>query len=215
MWFPGILGLAAQRIAEEFKRPVFLWGKEGGETIKGSCRSDGTVNIHELMGRTKDAFIDFGGHEFSGGFSVAGDKIHFLEDALNKCMSDVPRKTRADDGAEIDAECLLGEITWDMFRDIQRVAPFGKGNPRPLFLFKNITVTGVNYFGKEKGHVRLTVGDGAGSSVSAIKFFAASDDLFAQCESGSRINLMAHVEKSIFRNIPELRLRIINVSFAV
>ena len=115
----------------------------------------------------------------------------------------------------IDGECLLGEVTWDMFRDIQRVAPFGKGNPRPLFLFKNITVTGVNYFGKEKGHVRLTVGDAAGSSVSAIKFFAASDDLFAQCEPGSRINLVAHVEKSIFRNISELRLRIVYMARVV
>ena len=214
-WFPGILGLAAQRIAEEFKRPVFLWGKEGGETIKGSCRSDGTINIHELMGHAKDAFLDFGGHEFSGGFSVANDRIHFLEDALNGCLHEVPRKKSAEGNVGIDGECLLGEVTWDMFRDIQRVAPFGKGNPRPLFLFKNITVTGVNYFGKEKGHARLTVGDEASSSVSAIKFFGAGDDFLVQCEPGSRINLMAHIEKSIFRNIPELRLRIVDVSFAV
>ena len=79
----GILGLVAGKISDQHKRPVFVWGKDENDCIKGSCRSDGSVSVVELMAETKEYFLEYGGHELAGGFTVHNDKIHFLEDALS------------------------------------------------------------------------------------------------------------------------------------
>jgi len=84
-WRVGILGLIAGKVCDEFDRPVFVWGREGtnGDTVvKGSCRSNGSINVVELMQSGKENFLDFGGHELAGGFSAAQDSIHFLEEKL-------------------------------------------------------------------------------------------------------------------------------------
>jgi len=91
-WQPGILGLAANTLMNEYKRPVFLWGRGEGETIKGSCRSNGSINVVQCMAEARDLFLDFGGHECAGGFSVHGEKIHFLEDALLEAYTKIQKK---------------------------------------------------------------------------------------------------------------------------
>ena len=83
IWRVGVLGLVAGKISDEYKKPVFVWGKDENDCIKGSCRSDGSVSIVELMMETRESFIDFGGHELAGGFTVHNDKIHFLEETLS------------------------------------------------------------------------------------------------------------------------------------
>ena len=88
-WRIGVLGLVAGKICDQHKRPVFVWGKDENDCIKGSCRSDGSVSVVELMGDCKDSFLDYGGHELAGGFTVHDDKIHFLEEALSKSFNKV------------------------------------------------------------------------------------------------------------------------------
>ena len=76
-WRPSLLGLAANTCAGEFKRPVFLWGRDGSDVIKGSCRSEGISNIVEIMkGVPSGVFLQYGGHHHSGGFAVGNDQIH-------------------------------------------------------------------------------------------------------------------------------------------
>jgi single-stranded-DNA-specific exonuclease len=78
----GVLGLVAGKISDEHQKPVFVWGRDENDCIKGSCRSDGSVSVFELMTKNRESFIDFGGHELAGGFTVHDEKIHFLEEAL-------------------------------------------------------------------------------------------------------------------------------------
>mgnify|MGYP001585479549 FL=1 len=69
-WRVGVLGLVAGKISDKCKKPVFVWGKDENDCIKGSCRSDGSVSVVELMTETRESFVDFGGHELAGGFTV-------------------------------------------------------------------------------------------------------------------------------------------------
>ncbi|MEI8270976.1 MAG: single-stranded-DNA-specific exonuclease RecJ, partial [bacterium] len=86
-WRIGVLGLVAGKLMDEYQKPVFVWGKDENDLIKGSCRSDGSVSIVELMTHNKDAFLEYGGHELAGGFTVHNDKVHFLEDVLSESFS--------------------------------------------------------------------------------------------------------------------------------
>src|SRR3989338_10575952 len=70
-WHPGVLGLAANKIVEHYNRPAFLWGQGGGDNAKGSCRTDGSVNLVNLMRAMPEGyFSEFGGHSMAGGGSL-------------------------------------------------------------------------------------------------------------------------------------------------
>jgi len=77
-WQVGILGIVASKIMDQYDKPVFVWGKDDNDIIKGSCRSPGSVSLVELMSHTEEYFLEYGGHELAGGFSVHNEKIHFL-----------------------------------------------------------------------------------------------------------------------------------------
>ncbi len=211
-WRPGILGLVATRLVEDFKKPAFVWG--GGESghLKGSCRSDGTVNVVELMTQVSaGTFVDVGGHEFSGGFSVSRERVHFLEEELIRVYDSVKKSTSHTPLYNIDAELPVSAVTWDTYASIEKLAPFGVGNPKPVFMFRDVTVESVAFFGKERNHVRLKVSSGNARS-DAIGFFFQKE-LFPEVsfEKGARIHLVGSIEKSTFGSRRELRLRIVDV----
>ena len=82
-WRIGVLGIVASKIVDEYKRPVFVWGSDGSDTLRGSCRSFGGINLVETMSLLPaDSLLEFGGHAFAGGFSVSHEMIHLLEDSI-------------------------------------------------------------------------------------------------------------------------------------
>ena len=79
-WKPSLLGLAANTLMQENFCPVFLWGREGENILKGSCRSFGGISLVNLMKSLPEGLLlNYGGHSLSGGFSVSHEKIHLLE----------------------------------------------------------------------------------------------------------------------------------------
>lgn len=212
LWRPALLGLVANSLTEKYKRPVFLWGRDGGETLKGSCRSWGGVNVVSLMEAVSHIFIDFGGHAFSGGFSLLSEKVHTFESALLQAYTLLPKGA---DGSEpecfIDTAFSLDDVSWATYAHIEKLAPFGEDNPKPVFLFKNTLISAVEQFGKEKNHLRLVCERDDGTSVSAIGFFSSPENFSTVLKTGIRVDLVAAMEKSLFRYTPELRLRIVDI----
>jgi single-stranded-DNA-specific exonuclease len=210
-WRPSILGLAANSIAEEYNKPVFLWGREDGVHIKGSCRSDGVTNLVKIMEGARGALLDFGGHKMSGGFSVEHDKIHALEEALLQSTEALGNEAQEKEKIYIDSELSLDDITWKNSDFIERLSPFGVGNPKPLFLFKNIEIQEVKEFGKQKNHLELIFQNSKNKKIPAIGFFMLIEDFGSKLGKGKTINLVASIEKSTFKYNPELRLRIVDI----
>ena len=209
-WRPGVLGLVAGKITEEYERPSFVWGGESPAGLKGSCRSDGSVNVVELMREVTTSFVDFGGHELAGGFSVSAESVHFLEDALIEAYNRTKREREASAGAMIDATLALNEVNMKNHADIERLAPFGCDNPKPVFRFANVTIAAMKQFGKEKNHLELIVQEG-NFKTKAIAFFHAAGDYTVTLAVGASVTLLASFELSYFLGRPELRLRIVDI----
>lgn len=205
-WRPALVGLAANTLAESFARPVFLWGRDGREVIKGSCRSDGVTSVVALMRAAGDAFLEFGGHHASGGFSVHHDHIHTLEGRLNAAYEAVRAEEVPPSEVTIDATLTLQDVTDALVRDLIALAPYGEGNPKPLFAFRDVTPDRVEQFGKGKDHARVQFG-----SLEAIAFFADPESFAEPLVAGKPVTLVAHVERSYFMNRPRTRLRIVDV----
>jgi len=116
-WRPSLVGLVAGALAEEYGRPAFLWGRDGNDVIKGSCRSDGIISTLRLMEGTATSFIGFGGHHFSGGFSVTDQKIHTLIDDLTNVYESLGAAAFAEENISvIDADISLEDITDGLLR---------------------------------------------------------------------------------------------------
>lgn len=215
-WRPSLLGIAATSVVETYGRSVCLWGEDGG-LIKGSCRSDGTVNIVTLMAAVKDSFIDFGGHEMSGGFSLAPEAVHAFPEKLEQALAEILAGSQEKEAvaAVIPGSLTLAEINDGAFDALRMLSPFGMGNPKPLFRFHQIAVSRIDHFGKAKEHVRITFSDDSGSTADAIAFFvsrASFKDVLALLSVGDRCTLDASLERSHFRGKKELRLRIENIA---
>lgn len=216
-WRPSLLGLAANSCAEEFRRPVFLWGRDGGGGIKGSCRSEGISNVVELMrGVPTGVFTEFGGHKHSGGFGVISESIHHLEERLNEVARkvDTDPESQKKEALEADYELKIDDVDSRLYEDVNRLAPFGTGNPKPVFLFRNVVPSSVRLFGKGNEHVELVFNKSNGVRVPAISFFGAVEEWSGKAEAGRKMDLLASVEKSMFRNRPEIRLRIADVIYS-
>ena len=212
-WRVGILGIVAGKICDEFDRPVFVWGREGtnGDTVvKGSCRSNGAVNVVRLMEASSEHFLDFGGHELAGGFSIMQDSVHFLEEKLTVTYETIKTDGGAV-GTTIDATLTLADVNEKNSALITSLAPFGLGNPKPTFLFPAVTVTAMKQFGKEKNHLEITVSDPTKKNCTAMSFFADPETFSQKISVGMPIDLIATIEKSFFAGRTTLRLRIVDI----
>jgi single-stranded-DNA-specific exonuclease len=210
-WRPALLGLVANTLVEDYRKPVFVWGREGNNILKGSCRSDGSVDLSALMHEARSVFSDFGGHREAGGFAVALEKVHLLENELERAYERVRQEREKEEPKyRVDAALSLDEVGEELWRSVARLAPFGVGNPKPLFLFECLRVSLVELFGRERQHLKLIFQKKNGERVSAVKFYSTPDD-FDGLAAGQQVNILAHLEQSFFRSVPELRLRLVDI----
>lgn len=215
-WRPSLLGLVANNLAEEFNKPAFLWGRDGDGIIKGSCRSGDTVSVVDIMHKTKiGTLLQYGGHFASGGFAVSNEAVHHLDDHLNSAFDLLVREDVKIEPDYIDMEIPLEMVNWSTYGQLEKLAPFGVGNAKPLFIFKDIKIAGIKEFGKEKNHLELSFKKENNQSINAMGFFMTVDQFKNKDDKaikiGDIINLIATMEKSMFRGRTELRLRIVDI----
>lgn len=214
-WRPGLLGLVANSVAEEYQRPVFLWGREGSNILKGSCRA-GRPDVHllKLMQAATDTFVQFGGHRASGGFSVNEEAIHSLEERVNAAYASLDFAA-LDEDIRADRELSIPEARPQFLKMLERLSPHGMGNPKPSFVLRDVTVRDVSWFGKSGEHLRLRLVPNElsfeGDSIEAISFYAKRQ-LGAACanlETNQTKTLLATLERDLFTRGQPVRLRIV------
>lgn len=215
-WRPALLGLVANTIADEYERPVFLWGREGNMSLKGSFRSGGFTQTMELLRTAENIFAQFGGHAAAGGFTVRDTEIFFLEDRLVEAHAKLLEGKTIEDALERRADAVITplEATHNFLKKIERLAPFGMDNPKPVFMLREVTAREISRFGKAQEHLKLKIEvNESAATIDAVTFFVKgptariADTLVA----GSRINLLAHLERDTFSRGAPVRLRLLDI----
>src|SRR5581483_5168433 len=110
-----------------------------------------------------------------------------------------------------DLTITLPEISWTLYKEVSRLAPFGAENPKPIFLLSNIAIASVKKFGKEQNHVEVTLSSEWGQRVRAFDFFKTPESFSHTPESGKSAHVMATLERDSFRGPAKLALRIIDI----
>ena len=176
-WHPGVVGIVASRMVEKYYRPaVMLTTLEG--VAKGSARSIAGVNIHQALKMVEDKLLQFGGHKYAAGVSIDLDRIDEFRAAFNTVVKEMLTEDLLTPEIHIDTEINLSELTPKFLRVLKQFAPFGPQNMRPMFLTKQVQVTGLpRIVGKD--HLRFKVkkegvtfdciGFGLGSLLEKVK----------------------------------------------
>lgn len=209
-WRPSLVGLAANKLAEEYGRPVFLWGTDGNGTFKGSCRSGGSVSVVKLMQAASHVFIESGGHHASGGFSVKEEHIFTFGEELLRAMTELGDTISVEEEIVIDAELRLDDVNELLVNELNQLAPYGTGNPKPLFVFRSVTPASVGTFGKTNEHTKLVFITEKGK-LEAVAFFKTLEQFENLPQVDTPCDLVAHVEQSFFMGRQQIRLRIVEI----
>ncbi len=192
-WRPGVLGLVANKLMETEHVPVFLWGRHGETSLKGSCRSDGSVHVVEMMRAAAHVFEGFGGHEIAGGFSLLEERAHELAPTLEAAYASTRREPK-DEVIFIDLELSVEEADKTL-KEIAPLAPFGVGNPKPLLAFRNVTISKIKTFGKHSEHLELIISStNSFRQLSAIAFFSTPETFQNTPRENIQCDVVGHIE---------------------
>ena len=161
-------GIIAGRVKEKYYRPsVIIVGR--GDVVRGSCRSVDGYNIYEALFACRDLLPAFGGHPMAAGLTIAPDDIDELRSRLNSSfpIESVPLEPQR----RIDCPLLPSQTSLDLAQELTRLAPFGKGNPCPLFAAKSLSLTRISVLGKNENVLRWYLRQPDGQSCEAIDFY--------------------------------------------
>jgi single-stranded-DNA-specific exonuclease len=159
-WHPGVVGIVASKLVEEYGRPTVLIGLDG-DTGKGSGRSIAAFHLYNALVECQEWLIGFGGHEHAAGIRIHRHQVRPFEEALNRVACQLLTETDCMPLLGIDAEVQLEDVDDTFLRFIERLEPFGEGNAQPVLLARGVTVVGApSLVGKEQQHLRLTLRQG-------------------------------------------------------
>lgn len=204
-WHPGVVGIAASKIAETYWRPTWLFEKKDG-ICKGSARSIPGFDVTDAMSSASKLFLKFGGHRAAGGFTFEEKN----EDALREALTEYAMKQRElrpdlwESRVEYDCGLPLDLARMDLAESLQQLRPYGHGFDTPQFVISG-TIDEIRHYNDkktgEKKHSAVFVSHD-GSPAQKIMFF---NDVI-QIPEGDAAQFLVQVEKDHFRGIPQLKL---------
>lgn len=170
-WHPGVVGIVAGRLRERWRKPVIVIGVDGVNRLgKGSGRSQPGMNLGQAVQAAwhEGLLLAGGGHAMAAGLTVRSDNIGLLRNFLNDRLACEQLHAEAIDVVDIDALIDPSSASRELFEDFERLAPFGPGNPEPLFALCGVQAR--EPVAMNGGHVRCRLVGPDGSSVKAISW---------------------------------------------
>ena len=155
----GVIGLVAGKLVDEFYKPAIIISL-GPELCQGSCRSIAEFDVTAALGECHNLLTTFGGHPLAAGFTVTRQNLAQLEECITRLATDQLGQLDLRPEIVIDAELPLSTFTGETFNLIQKLSPFGRGNPQPTFLTRQVEVIECRNFGNQGEWLRLKLKQG-------------------------------------------------------
>ncbi|MFC1861912.1 single-stranded-DNA-specific exonuclease RecJ [Chloroflexota bacterium] len=203
--FPvGIAGLVASRLSEEFYRPAIVI-RTGERFSGGSCRSIPEFNIILALTQCSSLFTHFGGHAQAAGFTLPTRNLPRLQQALLQLATTQLEGIDLRPKLDIDTEVMLSDLGGDTLLAIQKLAPFGRGNPVPSFLSRRVEIIDCHAMGNNGEHLRLKLRQG-GTVWDAVGFRLGN----YLTEASSPLDIVYNLEVDRWGGEERLRLNILD-----
>ncbi len=202
-WEEGIIGLVAGKVTEEYERPCIVLSIRDGN-VKGSSRSTSKLDITKTLGMFSKYLEKFGGHFQAAGLSLKEENLREFVDEIKKYVNSLDFSIEKD--LNIDFEVDLKEIRLDTVKQISELKPFGNGNPEPVFSTNNLKVSGMNYVGVEKNHLKINLGDEKKETVGAIMFSVKEN--IRRIKVGDKVDIAYTLSSKPFNGMDQIDIKI-------
>ena len=166
-WHHGVIGIVASKIQDRYSRPCIVISVEK-EVGKGSARSIKSFNIFKALNFCADLLERFGGHEMAAGITINADKISEFRSRINTYADSILTAVDMMPCIKLDTVLERGDITQESVMELEGMAPFGEGNPNPLFGYRAFNVSDIRTLSSGK-HLKLRLADGS-LSTEAVGF---------------------------------------------
>jgi len=213
-WHPGVIGIVASRLRERYRKPALVIGVDRAANIgKGSGRSQTGVNLGRAVQAAYDEglLLAGGGHAMAAGLSVRPDTIPDLRAFLNQRLAEETQLATAQDGLDIDALVTTGGADRGLWRAFQALAPFGPGNPEPMFAAADVRIE--RPMALRGGHVRVTLTDGSGGRLKAVAWRAEDTEIGKRLMSeGGAVHVAGRLKPDDWQGRESVELEIEDVA---
>ena len=205
-WHKGVVGIVASRLTETYYRPtiVLTAGEDG--IISGSARSVGGFDIYAAIDSCLDLLTNFGGHKYAAGLSMHIDNLPAFCERFEHYVATHIREDQLQPTLQIEAELQLGDITKQFYNVLRHLEPFGPGNPRPLFVSRQlINHRDTRAVGKEREHLRLDVTDRI-NAITGIAFGRA--DMADYIQNGNAVDICYELNENTFNHYTTIQMMV-------
>ena len=208
-WHQGVIGIVASRLVERFLKPVIIISEENF-LCKGSCRSIGEFDIGKLINSAYEKKIleKGGGHKMAAGLSIKKDKISEFKDYIKDYkFKDIENRKF------YDFEVKLSSIDYRLYTQLQRLSPFGNGNPKPLILIKNCIIKFSRIVGDN--HISCLIGDLYDNTIKGISFKANQNKLgkLLLDNTGKKYHIIGNLNSNFWNGEDRLQINIVDILY--
>ncbi|MBN2395850.1 MAG: single-stranded-DNA-specific exonuclease RecJ [Candidatus Atribacteria bacterium] len=206
-WHPGIIGIVASRIMEEFSKPVIIISTSNG-IGKGSGRNQGEFDFSKILFDCSGLLIRYGGHQYAAGITIDSKNIDRFNEIMNKNLEQVmPVNLESEPVIHIDTIINYDTINWKLMNFLEKLRPFGPGNPQPIFCGYDFPLSSWKRVGKDEKHLKLVFGNtGTRDYLNGIAFQMAEKSL--NFNRNDRINIAFHLETNCWNGNESIQLNI-------
>lgn len=210
-WHPGVIGIVASRLVEEFGRPAILIALEG-DTGKGSGRGvprgDPIFDLHGALGRCSDLLLRYGGHRAAAGITIKRENVSEFAKRFNDVARSMLRPEDLVPEIQIDLEVGIDRIDDKLEKLLRHFEPFGVGNPTPVLVAKNVTLAAQpKLVGRDGLRLRLTSGN---SEIEAIGW--GFGHRLAEFDMAKPVDIAFRLERDEYRGVSRLQARIADIN---
>jgi len=167
-WPPGVVGLVAGRLAEWHHRPVLLIATPPGELGRGSARSVAGCDIHAAIAAHGEMLVRFGGHPMAAGLAIDPARIPEFRRALSRTIKEMRGEVEGKATLQIDGYLPLAGLSLGLVQELERLAPFGPGNPPLTLVSRGLALKSHSTIGRTGEHLKLIVEDEEGAAQKVI-----------------------------------------------
>ena len=201
-WSPGVIGIVASKLVEEYNRPVLLFHLGDG-LLTGSCRSIPKVHLYDCLSAFGGMFLRFGGHAQAAGLTLELQKFHEFSVAFDAHLRKAYPASVFVPSVKYERALSLPKLTLNSAQELTFLAPYGEGNPQPVFLARDIGLMDVETMGRDGAHLRANA-EQEGRSVRLVAFGRGKDS--GAYMGGGRFNNLYTPEANVWQQKARLQL---------
>ncbi len=205
---PGVIGIVSSKITEKYSKPSIVFTEEG-DILRGSARSIKNLNLMEILDKLNDILLEYGGHKKAAGLKIYKKNYEEFEERINTITSLLVKEEDLEPEIEIDAKFPVDEWDIDLYKKvIEKLEPFGEGNPKPIFLEEEVFCMG-NIKLRKNEHLDFYIGKNG-------KFFRAfvpeRPDVYNRIISGkTKISIVYTPEIDYYSKKKDLSFKILDL----